>query len=305
MARVVTWIAIASVFLASCARSYENQLLSTKQLIEISSITRSMKCAFSTAILEEWREGERIRLTGREVHGKYTFNLVDTSSVGLSGEALPAGPFVLPLSLGLGSILPRIGSRTTKSRTVMTEIAFRYDLFADNNDACFNPDGSEADIDMEFSSWLKGVLKELDPYVQYDPPAFVDSITYKTQFGVTRDRSAGLGINIVLLSVDLENSSKREDVQAVEFTIRAANPARQVTGPAEPKADRRQVKTERRTAPARRGGTNLPDPSSEQPPLTPSSDVPSSGSVCVEGAPDLPGSEGRGVGPLVEQLKAC
>lgn len=211
--------------IASCGMTEPDS--DTDNLVSVSSIIGSMKCAFAEALIKEAAGESRDRLKGRVVAGTLTLNVVSgrTSSVSAGAkagsEALP-GPFVFNYRGAQGSILPSFSRSVERSNTAKTEIKFRYLLQAKNTDACGGVPKEMRD-GYGFSKWISETVSGLDIASEHEPRGVVEEIKYTAEFGVKKTGSHKAQFDIIFLSAGGEATQTRNDVQSLTFTIAPEN----------------------------------------------------------------------------------
>lgn len=209
-------LSITTLFLSGCSHAPTEM---SSSLVAVPDIIGAMKCAFATAIVDEKDEKIFKYLEGNVVSGTLDLQVLYTKSntISMDGE-LSTGPFVLPYATGMTNLsasFSRIGSETN---TIKTQIKFRYYLWADNNDVCKrqNPHTVEK---YGFSNWLGEVIAGMSKNSYEYPLGQTEAMTYETNFAVKKNYTYGGGIDIVLIKASAAQSTQREDIQGLKFTI--------------------------------------------------------------------------------------
>ncbi|MBX3520794.1 MAG: hypothetical protein KF835_12350 [Xanthobacteraceae bacterium] len=204
------------VLTAACAHLH----IRDSNLVSVSTIIGSLKCAFAEALLLESKKGHVERLHGRVASGTLTLKIVDEDKVGASvkAKAVATGPFVFSFAGGTASIIPSFSTSNTRTDTIETKISFRYLLSAQNDDACdLIPEAVRAKYG--FSSWLASTIAGLDFNVGVQPRGQIDQLEYTGIFGVVATDSFGLDFDVVFLSGSISDTTTRNDVQTINFKI--------------------------------------------------------------------------------------
>ena len=209
--------AILAVGLSGCGHAPTRM---DSELVQVSQILGALKCAFATALMKENETGNIPSLAGQVAYGTLSLNVVYKRSAdfGIKGKAVAGGPFVFSYLGQTGSILPSFSHSSQETNTIKTDINFRYYLAASDNDACGNVD-ARTQARYGFTEWLASIVSGLDKNAYEYPLGLTDSVIYDAQFGVVKTDKLGVDFDIVFLSGNAGQTTERNDVQSIKFTI--------------------------------------------------------------------------------------
>ena len=211
-------LAIMLVVLPACATRQQSQELHVKQLIAVSDIVGSIKCAFALALDAERPEGAIKRLNGRVVDLQFIFQYVNTSNTKLDASAQKSGPFVFALSGGIGSVLPFFSGSDERSNTIITTVKARLGLEDYETNICEKV-SSGVRQSYGFEHWLSTVIGGLDRNALEAPFGAVDSIVYDGSFGIVRKVGTGADFDVVFFKGRFGSELTRNDVQQIKMTV--------------------------------------------------------------------------------------
>lgn len=240
---------LVTTMISGCATPQATHVASAEQLVLVSDIVGSLKCAFAKALELEHNSGNVPRLKGQVAVIQLELKVVHNTEA--KADLKAKGPAVLVLGSG-GTVTPKLTGSLNRTSTIKTTVKGRLGLDHVDDEAC-SKTPSTAQARYRFELWLSNLVENLDLNAQVAPFGVVDQLVLDADFAVTGKSGLGGEFDIVFFGGTAELSDTRQDIQHLVLTIQPEDDKvkyPRVKVSIDPQTGRRKVEPEK-------GGTGL------------------------------------------------
>lgn len=209
MTKALVGAALAVAALASaCAGPQFREDPRATPVVELAAVLDALKCGLATALMADGAGHAGLR--NAVAQAKLDVNVVQgfDTKVGLTAGIPAAG----------ATFTPSLDFTRSEVRSVNSSIDLDILLAAKDASICRKTKDANG-RDAGFSTWIQGVVSQINSSEHGDPKATMKQYVYESNFTVKRAVTGGLGVEITPVKLTSSIGSSRDDIQKMKVTI--------------------------------------------------------------------------------------